>query len=56
MRHGPIAVQTGAPLNGSGACEVWSAALLLRDAARTYILAHNNEPDLAYESNAVRAD
>ena len=56
VRHGPIAVQTGAPLNASGACEVWGAALLLRDAARTYILAHNNEPDLAYESNAVRAD
>ncbi len=56
VRHGRIAVQAGAPRRASGAGAVWSEALVLRDAARAHILAHNDEPDLSYESNAVSAD
>ena len=56
VRHGRIAVRVGAPLRADGAGEVWTQALALRDGARAHILAHCDEPDLPYESNAVSAD
>ena len=56
VRHGRIAVLAGAPLTSHAQTEVWTQALVLRDGARAYILAHCGEPDLAHESNAVSAD
>jgi 1-acyl-sn-glycerol-3-phosphate acyltransferase len=56
VRHGHIEVKAGTPLRASVVNEVWSEALLLRDAARAHILAYNGEPDLAHESNAVGPD
>ena len=56
VRHGRIAVHAGAPLKSERARNVWSEALMLRDGARAHILAHNDEPNLAYESNAVSTD
>ncbi len=56
VRHGRIAVHAGAPLKSDRARDVWSEALMLRDGARAHILAHNDEPNLAYESNAVSTD
>jgi 1-acyl-sn-glycerol-3-phosphate acyltransferase len=44
-RRGPVRVVVGAPIAPSGS--EWNAAIRLRDAARTHILAHCGEPDLA---------
>ena len=55
-RHGRIALDAGAPLSTPAADGVWYQALALRDLARTHILAHCGEPDLAHESNAVTSE
>jgi 1-acyl-sn-glycerol-3-phosphate acyltransferase len=44
-RRGPVQVVVGAPITPSGSD--WDAAIRLRNAARTHILAHCGEPDLA---------
>ncbi len=44
-KRGAVRVVVGAPIAPAGAD--WDAALRLRDAARTHILAHCGEPDLA---------
>jgi len=44
-RHGMIFITIGAPIAPTG--EEWSAALMLRDAARAEILRHCREPDLS---------
>ncbi len=56
VRPGRIAVIAGDALQAERGGEVWQQALALRDAARTHILAHCGEPDLAHESNAVTPD
>ncbi len=44
--HGPIAVTIGSPVfPPASAQDVFAAAVALRDAARTHILAHCGEPD-----------
>lgn len=46
-RRGAISVTIGAPIMPAG--RDWAAAMLLRNAARAYILSHAREPDLANE-------
>ena len=56
VRPGRITVIAGDALQAERAGEVWQQALALRDAARSHILTHCGEPDLAHESNAVTQD
>ena len=56
VRPGRITVMAGEAQQAERAGEVWQQALALRDAARSHILTHCGEPDLAHESNAVTPD
>ena len=46
-RRAPVSVAIGAPLPPPPSADPFSGALLLRDAARAFILEHCGEPDLA---------
>jgi 1-acyl-sn-glycerol-3-phosphate acyltransferase len=56
VRHGAIRVSAGRALTAGDEDGAWQQSLALRDAARAHILGHCDEPDLAYESNAVTPD
>jgi len=52
-RRGQITVDIGAPITPDGVD--FAAAVRLRDAARSFVLAHCHEPDLAHEQVDIRA-
>jgi 1-acyl-sn-glycerol-3-phosphate acyltransferase len=46
-RRAPVSVAIGAPLPPPASADPFRAALVLRDAARAFILQHCGEPDVA---------
>ena len=53
-RRGEVTITLAPPLSSAVTDSQWANAMALRDHARSHILAHAAEPDLAHESNVVQ--